>query len=277
MRLPYVPDTDPQYAGNRPGDGPLRISGVSISGLPSTEDNLPSTVSPCAAKQATVVAMIRDMWGGTERIRAASTKYLPKAPGEQADDYRDRLNRSVFFNAFRSAIEGLTGCVFRKDPILGDDVPAVIGGEMGHWENIDNAGTHGDVFIRDLLQDALSTGHCGIFVEYPKTDGTQTRADETGPDSLRPYWIKIPKDNILSWRLANIGGRNVLTQIVWKECTYVPQGAFGEKEQTRYRVLFRKDAGEVGVQLLEITENRTVVEVDAGLYPTQADIPFAEV
>jgi hypothetical protein len=286
-QLPYVPDTDPANVGNRPGDGPLRPGGVAISGIPTDQKNLPSTLSPAAAKQQNALTIVRDVWGGTETVRARQNAYLPQAPGEEPQNYQARLKGTVFFNAFRSAIEGLTGFVFRRDPMFGDDVPAQIRGDQngkgGHWENIDNAGTHGDVFIREALQEALETGHCAILVDYPDTtsaiiprmpNGKPTReADLT----FRPYWVLIKKDNIISWRTTTIAGRLVLTQLVVKETTSVADGAFGEKEQIRYRVHWRNDAGQCGFQLLEITDTKTVIEVDRGLYVNQTEIPIAEV
>jgi hypothetical protein len=263
---------DPTDYGNKPGDGPLRPGGQSLDGLPQTQADLPSTPSPAAQKQAHDVGIVRDLWGGTSKIRERSTVYLPKAPGEDPQNYASRLTRSVFFNAYRRTVEGLTGLVFRKDPVLSDDVPPQI---AEHWENIDNAGTHGDVFAREQLQDALQAGHNLILVEYPNTGGVKlTMADEA---PLRPYWIPIKKENVLSWRTRVEGGRTVLTQLVIKECQYVPDGAFGEKERERYRVFYKDDSGVVGFRLLEITPQRQVVVVDEGTYPTQEEIPVAEV
>jgi hypothetical protein len=273
-QLPYVPDTDPANVGNRPGDGPLRPGGVQIAGFPGEKRNLPSTLSPAAEKQQNALTICRDVWGGTESVRARQNTYLPQAPGEEPQNYQARLRSTVFFNAFRSAVEGLTGYVFRRDPEFGDDVPQPI---RDQWENIDNAGTHGDVFIHEALQEAIETGHCAILVDYPNTGGRiLTLADETGPAAMRPYWVLIKKDNIVSWRTQTVGGRLILTQIVLKETTSVPDGAFGEKTQTRYRVLWNEN-GMVGFTLLEVTDTQTVVLVDEGRYVNQTEIPLAEV
>jgi predicted phage terminase large subunit-like protein len=174
-------------------------------------------------------------------------------------------------------IEGLVGQVFRRDPVLSDDVPPLI---VEHAENIDNSGTHLDIFARGLLSDALTSGHAGILVEFPKTGGTQNAAQEKA--EIRPYWVPIAKDNIVSWRTTVENGRLVLTQLVLKECQTVPDGEFGEKEQERFRVFYRRRQdvnapAVVGFKLLEITKNKAVVVVDEGMYPTQDEIPVAEV
>jgi hypothetical protein len=262
----------PSDYGNRPGDGPLRLNGQAVADILQPGD-LPSTVSEAAERQQPAVTLLRDVVAGPERIRDAGSAYLPQAPGEDPKNYRARLLRSVFANFTGRTLEGLVGQVFRVDPLLSDDVPATI---QTQWENIDLAGTHGDVFLRALFQDALTAGHTGILVEYPKTEGTQDHAAERS-GAVRPYWVPIKKEDILSWRTAVINGQTVLTQLVLKECTMVPAGRFGEKEQTRYRV-FTREHGVVAFELLEIADDKkTVIQVDAGTYPTQEEIPFAEI
>lgn len=279
MTAPY---TDPTNAGNKPGDGPLRAGGISVSGLTTADTDLPSTESAAVKKQKPALTLCRDLAGGNEQVKSRSTVYLPMAPGEDPTNYNNRLQRSVFYNVFGRTVEGLVGLIFAKDPKLSPDVPIQIRGEEtetgeteGQWENIDLCGTHGDVFVRDLTQDALTAGHAGIFVEFPATNGQQTSGDEQRGE-IRPYWIPILKDNIVSWRTTIVNGRLVLTQLVLKECAMVPDGAFGEKEQTRYRVLWNQN-GVVGFNLLEVTKDKTVIEVASGLYPTQDEIPFSEI
>lgn len=267
---------DPLDYGNLPGDGPLRVDGVSVPAIPLTDDNLPSTPSKAVKAQQASLKIVRDCFGGPLVVRDCGQTYLPRDLGEDGKSYADRLSRSVLFNVFGETIIALTGFVFAKDPVLSDDVPPDL---QAQWENIDNAGTHGDVFAREQFQDALTAGHCGILVDFPQTDGTQTKADEMGKDApIRPYWVPICKDNIVSWRTSKVNGKLVLTQIVFKETTMVPAGDFGEREQVRYRVLFRDDAGAIRGRLLEVnSDQKTVTEVASWNYPTQDEIPFVEV
>jgi hypothetical protein len=267
--MPQLPD--PTDMGNKPGDGPLRSGGQPGTIRLSTND-LPSTRSKTSKRQQHAVQIMRDLWGGTEAVREAGSTYLPRAPGETSQNYSNRLARSVFFNATRRTIEGLCGLIFRKDPVPGDDVPDQI---RDHLENIDNEGTHFDVFCRDLAADALTAGHAAILVEYPKTGGDLTRADEINLNA-RPYWVPIRKEDIMSWRTIKENGARVLTQLVLRETSMVPDGVFGEKAQTLYRVLYRED-GVVGFRLLAITEQNAIAVVDEGTYTTQTEIPVAEI
>lgn len=267
-----------QVLGNNiPGSGPLRDDGraPTVSSSRATRD-LPSTTTPMIERQAYALEMVRDIWGGTETIRALGQKYLPREPAEDAGNYSVRLRRSVFFNVFRHTVEGLAGFVFRKDPVLGSDVPKVM---QEHWENIDNAGTHGDVFARALLTDAMTAGHAGILVEYPNTGDVPLTVGDERDLQLRPYWVAIKKDDIVSVRMRELHGKSELEQMVLCEKIYVPDGAYGEKAQTQYRVLYKNfDTGEVGWRVEMVSEDgKQVVVQSQGLFRNQVQIPVTEV
>lgn len=278
--LAYV---DPTNVANAPGDGPLRAGGVSVPAIPTTQDNLPSTLSPAAERQQGALQLVRDVWGGTQTLRQKAQAYLPQAPGEDPKNYASRLTRSVFFNVFKHTVKGQIGFVFRKDPSLGDDVAAPI---KVHAENIDLAGTHFDVFARDIATDAQTAGHAAILVDFPDTTGLDVPRMPNGMPTreldlmVRPYWIAIKKDNILSWRTINENGRTVLTQLVLRECGTVDVGLFGQKEREQYRVLSRAVVDEVPLAswvLLEIVDKKFVVEVGRGIYANQTEIPVSEI
>lgn len=274
MPLALLPD--PTNIGNAPGDGPLRAGGQNLPGLTRPDDDLPSTLSHAAKQQREALTLVRDLWRGNERIKDKGETYLPRAPREPAEAYVVRLKRAALYNVFRNTIVGLTGFLFREPPKLGDDVPAQL---QADWENLDNAGTHGDVFARDIAADAMCAGHAAILVEYPRTTPAPNAKAEQG---TRPYWVPLTKDQLVSWRTAVEDGRLVLTQLVVEECQHVPRGAFGETEQKRYRVFQRNRATPtappaVTWQLLEVTEDKQVLVVGEGAYPTQEEIPVAEV
>ncbi len=268
-----LPTTDITNYGNPPGQGPLRPGGVTVASItPQADASLPSTPSAAVKKQSKALCMARDLAAGPEAVRAKERDYLPQDPGETGENYKGRLERSVFFNVFGHTIKGLVGQVFRRDPVLGEDVPPIIATQM---ENVDLNGTHFDVFARDLLHDALTAGHSAILVEYPHTGGAQNSYQEAASE-VRPYWVPILKDNIVSWRTATENGHVVLTQLVLRECTLEPAGDFGEVEVKRYRV-FTRTEGIVAFRLLQIHADRTISVVDEGTYPTQTEIPVAEI
>lgn len=267
---------DPTDFGNRPGDGPLRAGGQPAPENLGTRkaNDLPSTRSKASKRQRAATKLVTTLWGGQDEVHKAGNSLLPQNPGEDPIEYNRRKARSVFHNFFRRSVEGMVGLIFRVDPQLSEDVPAPI---VEHWENIDMAGTHGDVFLRDIETDAMREGHACILVEFPNTDGEQDAASEMVGE-IRPYWVPIRKDNILSWRTVQQEGRTSLQQIVLLEESVEPDGDFGEKERTRYRV-FRKDpeTSVVGFVVYRITDDKALIEEESGTYGNQDEIPITEV
>lgn len=266
------PLADPTDYGNAPGQGPLRVGGVPAPST-TTDKDLPSTRSELSKVQMPAVEMERDLWGGDQTVKGAKQTYLPQSPGEEPDSYNNRLNLSVFFNFFRRAIEGMVGLIFSKDPELGEEVPEII---REHWENIDLEGTHGDVFLWDLEIDAMTAGHAAIFVEFPDTEGMQGNEEEEAQE-VRPYWIPIRKEDIMSWRTEVIGGVRTLTQIVLRERNWMPKGMYGEVLEEQYRVLRRSPEGIIGWEVVKVGKDNEIIIVGMGTYPTQTEIPISEI
>lgn len=214
--------------------------------------------------------IVRDVAGGTLRLRgqiaparaantggASVSKYLPKFPAEHADDYVTRLATSTLFNAYGRTVQGLVGMVFKKNPALAEDVPEVIRGNTekgigGHAENIDLAGTHLDVFAREVLEDAFE-GHAFILVDMQKALGAgATLADEIRA-GLRPYWVKYKASQAVNFRPVTINGQREIGQITFEEETSVEAGEYGEQEVKRYRTFRLMPYADVATQEIKHT------------------------
>lgn len=275
-----LPTYDPTNYGNEPGDGALRIGGQQVNPdkITGTDTSLPSTRSKASKRQIHAAQRARDLWEGQDRVHERGATYLPRNVMEDAASYNARIARTPFHNFFRRAVEGMVGLVYRTDPVIGEDVPEQI---VEHLENIDMAGTHFDVFARNVSTDAMVVGHAAILVEYPMTGGRQTAADEM-MGTVRPYWVPIQKEQILSWRCSVQGGATVLDQIVLHEKHMLPDGDYGEKEVDRYRVL-KREGGNVTFTVYEIDNRKVRVATDGndnelkGVYGRQTKIPITEV
>jgi len=213
---------------------------------------------------------------GQDAIRTKRETYLPKEPAELKDDYDNRLARSLFFEDYRDCVVNLTGMVFRKSPTLGEDVPDQI---KQLTENIDNAGTHLDVFLQRLFEDGFY-GHSFVVVDMPPASpDIQTAADEMASGG-RSYWCLRQAKDAYNWRSSTVNGRTVLTQITFKECVIVPDGLFGEKEVTRYRIYRLNEQGNAEWQLWEEAEKadasgkKEVVLIDQGEIKTRKGKPL---
>ena len=191
----------------------------------------PGTPGLAYLAQLPALELCRDLYEGTFRMREAGEKYMPRFEMEEPADYNARLTEAVLHNAFRRSVRGLTGMVFRKEPLLGDDVPDQI---VADWENFDLAGRHGRVFWRDCFVDKLIAGHVGVFVDWHAVGDAMSQAEEEAMQA-RPYAVQIQKDQIIRWRAELRNGRAVLISFAYMESDTVPYGEFGEKLIYRVR------------------------------------------
>lgn len=235
------------------------------------------TPNAVVKKLQPAVKTCRACAGGTLEVR--NPTFLPQFPAERPDMYAARQQRSVFTNLYLRTIQGLIGMVFRRAPVLGEDVPEVIrgdeDGEGGQWENVDLQGTHGDVFLRRYTaQTALVQGLSGILVDYPPTDGKQTREDEqTG--KVRPYFVPIEQRQVVSFRTEQVNGRVTLAQVVLCFERSKPKGEFVDEAVEEYRV-YRRNGGNPTCAIWEkrLGEEAKLVTPAVPIL-NQTDIPIA--
>lgn len=185
---------------------------------------------------------------GWKRVRAVRhlnqtidkdpTSILPKFESEDQIDYLARTKITDAFEAVDETIHALVGLATRHDPVLGDDVPERL---TLDWEDLDGQGTHGDVFVQHLLDNALEAGHCGVLTDYPPAEKGLTLAQEQAR-GYRAYAVLFPADTITAWRVGRVAGRVVLTMVKLREGKEVPVGAFGTATVERYRTLYQNVA-----------------------------------
>jgi hypothetical protein len=215
------------------------------------------------------------LMGGATAMRNAGTKYLPKEPAESTKAWEIRRDRTSFFNAFKRTLEKLTGEVFSKDIALGEDVPA----QIIEWcENIDLQGANLSRLAKEVFKAALKDGVTHILVDYPQTDGSETRADEQ-VKGIRPYWVHIRASQVIGWLHEIVNGKKVLMQVRFKEAHQVPDGDYGVKEVNRIRVLW-PDRFEVWEEQEEKGKKKVWVLIQGGSltlgFIPLVTIPFGE-
>ena len=202
--------------------------------MPAEKKDLgPATPGLSHERQARAVQVVRDVMAGTLHLRDQGERYLPKFPKEHEKAYRARLNASVLFNATKKTRKAFAGMIFRKDPVIGDDVPDPI---QEHMENVDLTGRDLASFLRDHWEDAEDDGHAYIFVDMdPPVEGAESPLDEA---DLRPYWVGIRKQDVLGFTAGKVAGRKVLTSLRYRESVVEEDGRWGEVEVHRIREYF---------------------------------------
>lgn len=240
--------------------------------MPDNAKNRPDATSLAHDRQAIAATICRDAYGGPLVIRSRGEAYLPRFPREEDEDYKNRLATSVFYDAYGRTVDGLTGMVFRKPPVVGEAVPDEI---HDLWENIDLQGTHGDIFAAARHRDGEIDGHFVILVDMQRPDGeVRTLADERSA-GLRPYWIGIRKQDVLGFRTARIGGNVVLTHFRYRETATEEDGAYGEREVERIRE-YNRDGGIVSYRVHELAGEKWV-EVEDGVLMVRDGKPMDEI
>lgn len=244
-------------------------------------DDTPDKPSKAVLAQQPAMTLCRDMFEGVERLREKAREYLPQYPAELPDNYQARVKRMRPFNAFERTVTGLVGMIFRKDPELMEDVPEQIVGDRdnrnagGIYENVDLAGTHGDVYVRERATDGMVDGHAGTFVDFPHIEGAKPNLDEERRLKLRPYCVPVRKEQIVSFRTETRAGVVVISQLVLKFCLTEAKGEFGEEEVTEYRV-YRDIAGVISFTVWRKGERDSKpVKGESGFITNQTAIPFA--
>jgi hypothetical protein len=196
---------------------------------------------PTVATPSSAVEAMRSAWGlaqsllgGTDAMRAAGEKYLPKWPAEEAESYASRLKTAVLFPAYQRTVATLTGKPSSKPLTLGDDVPETI---KGYAENIDLEGRNLHTFAADTMESALGLGLGLILVDYPQRPAdVNTLADEEAL-GLRPYFVQIHPMQMLGWKKRKVKGEWALAQFRFMECVEEDDGEYGTKEVQQVRVL----------------------------------------
>lgn len=201
--------------------------------------NTPDTKHPRYAVLQSLWKLCRDFFGGTNTVRSRGQEYLLKHSAEEEESYAIRLKQAVVYNAFARAIGAITGLAFQKDPVLGDDVGVLT---QQDWEDVDLQGTHGDVYARNLMVEALITGYVGVLVDHAPAQPA-LRLDQQRKLNIRPYWVRYTAEQIINWRLGKLGdGRQWWTLLVLSEEVEIPEGDFGTAVVPQYRV-FRQEDG----------------------------------
>lgn len=192
------------------------------------------TTSLAYRQMAADLGLVNALMGGTDAMRAAGELYLPREPKETVEAYRNRLSRSVLYNAFNDTIQKMVGKPFGKPVTLLSDTPEKI---TGWSENIDRAGSNITTFCRNVFQSGLIDGVTHVLVDFPRSAPGQSLADEQAQD-IRPYTVHVKASDLIAWQTKTVAGVKQLTQIRIRETETEADGQWGEKQVERVRVIY---------------------------------------
>jgi hypothetical protein len=176
---------------------------------------------------------------GTDGVRAGDKRYLPQYPGEEGAEYTIRKDASTIDGVVAEGQVGLSGKVFHGEI----DTSKVNASIIPLLENIDNQGTHFNIFARRSF-DAAFDGFSVILIDTPKAQGPVKSLEDEKRQGIRPYWRLYKAKDVTNWRYVvdQATKQTRLSLLVLKECSEEPDGQFGSKEVTRYRVYRHEQA-----------------------------------
>lgn len=145
---------------------------------------------------------VRDVLEGEERIKERSTVYLPKPRGQKAPDYRAFKERASFYAVTDRTLRGLTGLVFRTDPVL--NLPSRL---KPLRDALTAEGFSAEEAIREGTREILSLGRYGILVDMPTQAGI----------SNIPMLATYKAEDIIDWSERTINSVRKVTRVVVRE------------------------------------------------------------
>ncbi len=201
---------------------------------------------------------INDCIAGERTIKKRRTKYLPQPNAEDQSPentarYDSYVARACFHNVTGQTVRNMVGQCFAIDPV------PTMPDEMHHWlEDIDGAGVTATQQAKLALKNVVSVSRCGLWVDFPKTEGpiTVTQAEEGG---IRPKVLIYEAHQVINWRTVEAGAKSKLSLVVIKEKYEVIDDGYESEYANQYRVL--KLDSESGNYIVETYRERESLHV----------------
>jgi hypothetical protein len=207
----------------------------------------PNDLDPALAKWTEQLERLSDFYHGTDAVRVAGAKYLPKLEKETDTYYSIRSKGVAAPGALTRTVDGSVGRIFATPPTLTG--PSAL---MEAWEDIDGQGTHGDVWAAEASTWAILDGFALALVDAPQAPGPIVPL--TDAPRYRPRWVLYRRNQLRKVRTAVVDGRVVLTMVALSESREVEDGEWGTKVQESVRVL-RNTSGTVSAEVWQEVTN----------------------
>lgn len=199
--------------------------------------------------------LIDDLLGGTDAMRAAAERYIPRrsteAVGSEGAQYYDaRLKLATLLPAFEESIARYTGRVFTESVQL-EEVPQQMRDQI--LPDIDREGSNHEVFLRNTFFNALARGLSYVLVDTPSRVDAVSR-EQQKQARMQPFAMLLDHTNMLGWRVAD----GVLSMLRVKLNVEVDDGEYGTKSVEEIRV-YRRNAP----QNASVAESKASVDVQS--------------
>lgn len=168
---------------------------------------------------------IRDCYAGEQAVKKRRDKYLPPLKTQESDEYEGYLQRAVFFNATARTVNGLTGLIFSKPPVV-EDMPTDL-----ELYNVSKDGLSFHLFSKRVAKEIISVGRAGVLLDMDASGRGQ------------PYFVDYKAEAIRDWRVRERNGRWVLDLVILAEEVPDPYSPFQTENKLQYRMLVLDEDG----------------------------------
>lgn len=181
--------------------------------------------------------LLCDLMAGTFAMRDKGEKWLPKQPKELDQSWRNRLNSSFLFPAFKDAVESVVSQPFSKPVTITAEDDVKLPDQLQKIDtDVDKTGQNLTQFARNVFETMVAFGRCGVLVDFPSTGGDLNLGEEQAGD-VRPIFKMVHPVDLIGWRTETTpGGEERLTQIRIREWAKEPEGRYGDKDVQYIRV-----------------------------------------
>lgn len=181
--------------------------------------------------------------GGTETMRKRASTFLPRFPGESAENYTRRKDQATLTNLYKKAAHSMIGNIFRDEVQIAEEIPVEI------VEDIDRRGMTINSFAENIAFRLITGGVQGVCVDHPPQVTDNTRLDDK-MDARRHYAYLIKPDNVVAaYTVVNAGLESWTHFRYYERGSVEKEGDYKFTERRRIRVWNLDESGAVQWQL----------------------------
>jgi hypothetical protein len=181
---------------------------------------------PCDEYSANLDKWVRcrDAIEGEDAIRRGGALYAPMPAGMRNSPglYQDYLKRASWFGATERTVQGLTGAICRRQPVVA--VPEAMEETL---KRVTLRGSPFSTFTREKIKEMISIGRVGVLLDRP-----------SDVVNGQPYLQAYKAEQIYHWNYSYYNGQESLDMVVLREEYDAPsKDKFSREKACRYRVL----------------------------------------
>lgn len=169
--------------------------------MPVSDGNL-SNFSRHYASRKLQWEKVRHAIEGEDQIKFMGKAYLPQPSGMTNKEYQNYKDRSMFYGVAERTLRGMTGMVFRKEPLI--TVPDAM---KPFFENTTSDDHTFSMFLDELIQESLSIGRSGVLVDH--------YSNATVNDL--PHLCTYKAEDITQWKEQKIDGFKKLVRVILRD------------------------------------------------------------